>query len=252
MKFFFVPPHRFYVKIEKKTEASPKNLGWCRWRFRQRHLAVANLGIPVSSNTQGARSRQPRIDRRLAGRYLQAAAAQGEQPCSTRIVTSTCQVVDSGNRLIHPTLPLLAPNLLEPSLRLPLSRRGEPPSSRSRCRNLCAAPCETKPVWNVTLPERSLPPISLQPASTRTRPEFSRVCCSAALGRRCTPLAPVGVRFQGLACSGEGREADFPGFGGIWPLSAPDRTPLANTPTPPGLLRAPLWCGKKHEEQWCG
>ncbi|CAN0215263.1 unnamed protein product [Ectocarpus sp. 4 AP-2014] len=83
------------------------------------------------------------------------------------------------------------------------------PSSRSRCRNLCAAPCGPKPVWNVTLPERSLPPISLQPASTRTRPEFSRVCCSSALGRRCTPLAPVGVRFQGLACSGESSRSRF-------------------------------------------
>ncbi|CAN0570393.1 unnamed protein product, partial [Ectocarpus sp. 12 AP-2014] len=50
------------------------------------------------------------------------------------------------------------------------------------------------------------------PASTRTRPEFSRVCCSAALGRRCAPLAPVGVRFQGLACSEEGRRSRFPGL----------------------------------------
>ncbi|CAN0061002.1 unnamed protein product, partial [Ectocarpus sp. 12 AP-2014] len=123
-------------------------------------------GIPVSSNTQGARSPQPRIDRRPVGRYLQATAAQGEQPCPTRIVTSTRQVADTGNRRIHPTLPLLASNLLEPSLRLPLSRREELSSSRSRCCNLCAAPCGPKPVWNVTLPGRSIPPISLQPAST--------------------------------------------------------------------------------------
>ncbi|CAN0376685.1 unnamed protein product, partial [Ectocarpus sp. 12 AP-2014] len=47
--------------------------------------------------------------------------------------------------------------------------------------------------------------------------------------------------------AGKAGRADFPGSGRIGPFPAPGahRTPPANTPTPPGLLPAPLWWGKK-------
>ncbi|CAN0569349.1 unnamed protein product, partial [Ectocarpus sp. 12 AP-2014] len=59
--------------------------------------------------------------------------------------------------------------------------------------------------------------------------------------------------FRAWRAAGKAGGADFPGSGGIWPFPAPGahRTPPANTPTPPGLLPAALWWGKKHEEQWC-
>ncbi|CAM9240845.1 unnamed protein product, partial [Ectocarpus sp. 12 AP-2014] len=135
-----------------------------------------------------------------------------------------------------------ASNLVEPSVRLPLSRRGEPPSSRSRCHNLCAAPCGPKPVWNVTLPESFRPPRcnQLPHAHGRNSAAFAAAPLWAYAAH---PWHQSACGFRAWHAAGRAGGANFPGSGGIWPLPAPGAhpTPPANTPTPPGLLPPP--CG---------